>query len=249
MKSDLKEGFPFILSLFVCLYIVPHLLFLQEFSHDSIVALFLFTFIPLSASLIALMHVLMNGSFCPILILESVFAPATYLFKMELEYVLILSASALFVAVLEAFTLLPVPLSRLMPQKLCGLVSNISANKKHLALLTFWSIAMVGVVQISSAALPIWTHLLPTPCVFMILPLALLPFFRKNDTPLGIGGLIGVLVVFLGSIAISTTFYLQTRWYFSLGCVIASFLLMFLNEGIIALIRILGSQKHSNTQD
>lgn len=237
MKFDTKKDFPVFIMILIFLYFLPHIIFCWSFSFDSLYALIVFSMISVACALSALTHVLLNGRFSSALTISVALAMLTYYFRIEWQHALILSCSFLIFLGIELFAF-PEDDEQEIQNKFPTWIYDIARNKKYLALLVFWTIGFIGVIQISTATLPLWVVFMPTPCIFMILPLAVLPVFRDRDVRLGIGGWIVIVVVMFVTFVLSGIFYLSHNWMYSFLADIVAFCLMLTMEGFVSLVHI-----------
>lgn len=252
--GGVKKNLRYIAVLFVFFYIVPCIIMSQPrfpeiypenwtveqgFVFARIYWVCVWIGVPLSGGIIALRHVLADGQFCPILIAEAALAMPLHLLRMDAGMVLVLSLSVLIVLLMESFTLLgcyaPPPKER-KP----GLLGGAAKNRKFLALLCFWSVIIIGVLQIACKYLELWDEFV-LPIILFPLPLILLflPLFCLKEFPLTLGGLAGALLLFALSAVLSTTFYMNRFWKGHLYFVTVGFGLLLLMNGFLALARFL----------
>lgn len=199
--------------------------------------------VPLSGGAIALWHVLTDGRFSPVLILEAALAMPLYLLRMEGGWVCVLSLSVLLVLLVESFALLggcEPTTGREKP----GLLAGAAKNRKFLARLCFWSIVVIGVIQIACSYLAPWGEM-PSPLILLPLPLVLflLPLFHLKDAPLTAGGMAGAFLLFALSALLSTTFHMNRFWPAHLMFVAIGYGLLFLVEGLAALVRFFSARR------
>lgn len=209
---------------------------------------------PFAAELTALCQVRKTDQTCPWLVLAALLALVTYLLRIEGGgmSVLVLSASVLIMVLLECLPLL----------RPCeeghggnGLLHDIAVNRRFLELFLFWTLGIGALLCIAHYYLfVLWSESL---AFFITLPLMvilpLLVLFQRKEPPLTKGGLLATFVIVLLSVPLCglpsymvKVFYeTQNRQpytadyqiYWSMGFLVAGYVLFLLAEGILCLGR------------
>lgn len=175
--------------------------------------------VPFSGGIISLLHVLRRDQFCPILVIEAALAMLTYLPRIDVRFVLILSLSVLIILLMESFALLK-HFDRTEPAgaKL-GFLAGVVSNRQLLALFCFCSVIVPCIFQIPLVQMAV-------PRVVMVLPI--LQSKRLKEAPLTMGGVVTILLFFVISVLLVTTLYLHFLWQTYLTGLVAGYVGFFL---------------------
>lgn len=256
---NVKQDLPFLIVLFVILFLLPHIaLSLPNFPEEplenwmgadklgddaSIILWTMFwTLIPFLTVVIGLLRVLYDRSFSPLLPLEALVISLTYLPRLRLSLVLGLAALSLLLLATEGLNRLGDYGRR--PGKKPGLLAEAADNDKFLAVVFAWSAGYLTALCVAACfravfELPMtFFALLPTALVLPFLPLTAL-----EDPPLTRGGLVGVGLLWALSALLAMTPLMSPSvavevflpWH--LGFLSLGFALLLLMEGLIWLGR------------
>lgn len=245
---SVKKNLHYIIMLFIFNFVIPHLVMsmpqfpelvpqhwtaFDGYAPVRIYWVCVWLGVPLSGGIITLWHVQKDGQFCPIFVIEAALAILTYRFRIKLSFVFtLLLSSVLIILLMEFFALLGGYDGHKAKEAKGGVLAEMAENRKFLALLCFWSVILLFVIQIVSNYLALW-HVKPIPILLLPFPmlLPLLPVFQEKqlkERPLTTGGLVGFLFLFALSCLLSTTFYMNSFWIINLSCVVISYMFLFL---------------------
>lgn len=241
MKIYKQKELPFILAFFLICIAIPHILMSQhEFQGmlyapiDDCYSFFVLICVPMCSSVIAILHVRNVGSFSLILVIESVVATASYLFRLKNADILMLATSTFFVLAIESFALLGQFEKRMNGNKETSFLGEVAKDRVWLAQVFFWSIPSVYVVRIllgegsQYTLLGILVLMLPFLFVMSKLP----AWKEKNLTK---GGYLGVLMIALLSVLVATDFFSNSYWFVYMILTLLGFAILLFMERWISL--------------
>lgn len=195
---------------------------------------------------VALWHVLKGDQFCPILILEAALAVATYFLRMPVFWLLPLFFSVPILLLIKRFALLGHYDAHGETGRKQRLFTGAAANHRFLALLAFLLVglpAVCGIAFISSylanpdgipgSVAAIVSGLfkgIPFMLILMLLP----AYQAARDEELTAGGAVGVLLLYIPT---ALVWCIDAYWFYNLVFITIGFALLFLMEGLIALVR------------
>lgn len=256
MDWSIKKNLNYAIAIFVFFFAIPHVLmsvvpfppleWKRDEATEAWASIRMYGFciwggVPLSGGIIALRHVLSGGKFCPSLIIEAALALLTYFVRIEARFVFRLLPALLIILLMECFALLPPCDQKGYRGERLSILSGMAVNRRYLAQLCFWSVVLIGVIQIASSFFAVWPFRQSILSVVILLPLPLILLILTpsefEGIPLTTGGVVGVLGIFTLSCLLCTTFYMNHFWKVHLICVIISYGLMLLMEVLGAQIR------------
>lgn len=251
---NIKKNICYIIALFICFFAIPHFIMcMPQFSelvvgewtiHNSRIPIQIYLIViwigvPFSGGLISLCHIRKGGNFCPIFMIEVAIAILTYslriegwiAFKSESNFMVptILGSSIFIILLIESFSLLKIYKSKKEGKKKIKLLIGAEENIRFLSLYCFCAVVPLCIIQ--TVGVYLW-YARPNPILLlpMVPILTLLPAIREQELrkhPLTTGGVHVILILFVFSCFLSTTFNMNAFWKINLVCVVVSNLAFF----------------------
>lgn len=260
-----KNNNRYLIIVFTLFLLIPHLVMCTpglagELGHwiegelphraEALYSVTVWLLVPLAGSVVALWRVLKGERFCPLLSIAAEASVLTYLLRVDVGAargpVLALSLGPLLMLLLECFALLGKYDAHGAADRKHRLLTGAAENYRFLTVLAFVVVALPAVCGIFS----IYINLanlggLPgavmsiTGGVFKGLPFALilmfLPVYQAvRDEKLTAGGAVGVLILYLPAVLVWS---MDMYRFYNLLFITIGFALLFLTEGLIALVR------------